>query len=1042
MRRYPVAIITVLAALGAACPAPRPATPGDMLAATADADTLSMVEAAGDRALVVVVLHPARWKAAVKTLAPLLSGLDPELDQIVEAVDMPQALSILAGQESPGKEDLAGWDATRPIVAGLFEPQSNQTTQAARAMIPSEDLFLRAGVPGVRHRVLVPASDPLTLAASLAKLMQRIGLQSIDMPGSRGTRMFDLQGSHGFVAILPFVKNKRPGSKAAFVRIEILTGELIRYQDDKARLAAWKEMLVPAPSAFQAPVTPALLAAVSRPDLLIVHLRPWLLPDLASQLGTGMVFSAISYADPSMKAMLLAKGLSEVALGTFLMSPVAVEMDDITLAIDVAGGLHLAWIASLTKQGLAVIEAGSSGAADPPKPAPGRRLATLWSRFDVNAAVQAAVLPHGLSEIGKLDDLAESINECGYFCPLHFLARAPFGLTRKLVSLAPEKMSGQLPRALALVVDDINRDLVSRLAVAAVMPATADTHSLRGLLAGTFQNVKLFVDPFGKNQLFSLGLGCDPHRLFSAATQTSGQGVLGGMRVDLGPVANSIAPDSPGAAALLDRIGPLRGRAVFSGRALGGEILVDVKGLAPLAFGPLDGNCPAWESPGAAAAGRRGARCMRKVTGSMIKGFAALSCVDPRQRSIILAHMADEVDPSLRCALAEADTREVAATTQTALTLWVAELLENEMRERDEIALLDRVCKQGRQEVCRKLAAVRAQAPVRLPEIASECACLPVSGRPIIRIAAGQENGAGSKPGRECPVLAVDVGVPFSRLMQVASESAEGCPEVVILVRRAGNVEAIAVLPPRRPGQKPVRPDDSLSPGHFGDPHEIDSSPIVIKQHGSRIDLVCAGQSMSFEAGRECPAETSCSTVKDLHAKLADLFKQRGRIDAIFFEADPNTTFEQLAPALAAAACEPCKGDYPGRQARVVLGPIPKDVLVVANKDPLTITPGKTLLSGSLSQQDIRRVVRKNINAVRFCYEKELIKNPSLSGKVVVKFIIAADGRVQQARIESSTIGNKQVEKCIIYAVRRFKFPKPKGGGVVSVKYPFIFKSN
>ncbi|HUU00998.1 MAG TPA: AgmX/PglI C-terminal domain-containing protein [Myxococcota bacterium] len=1041
MRRSLVPLITVMAALCMACPAPRPATPGDMLAASADADTISMVEAAGDRAMVVVVLHPARWKAAVNTLAPLLSGLDPKLDRIVEAVDLRQALSIMIGDDSPRKEDLAGWDATRPIVAGLFEPQSNQTMQATRAMIPSEDLILRAGVPGVRHRVLIPASDPQALAASLAGLMQRIGLQPIGTSRSGDAKIFEMQGSRGFVAILPSADNPRPGS-GALVRIEIMTGELIRYPDDRARLAAWMDMIEKAPPGFQAPVTPALLAAVSRPDLLVIHLRPWLMPDLASQLGTGMVVSAIGYADPSMKSMLLARGLSEVALSRLLMSPIGVEMDDITLALDVAGGLRLAWIASLTRQGLAVIEAGSSAAVDPPKPAPGHRFATLWSRFDADAATRAAVVPQGLSEINKLDELAESINECGYFCPLHFLARAPFGLTRKLMSLAPEKMPRQLPRSLTLVVDDISPDLVSRMAVAAVMPATADTRALRGLLAETFQNAKLFIDPYGKNQLFSLGLGCDPHDLFSKTAMRSGPGVLGGMRVDLGPLANGIAPASPVAAALLDRIGPLRGRAVLSGRALGGEILVDIKGLAPLLFGTLDGNCPAWESPGAAAAGRRGARCMRKVTGSMIKGFAALSCVDPRQRSIILAHMADEVDPSLRCALAEADTREVAATTQTALTLWVAELLENEMRERDEIALLDRVCKQGRQEVCKKLAAVRAQAPVRLPEIASECACLPVSGRPIIRIAAGQENGAGSKPGRECPVLAVDVGVPFSRLMQVAGESAEGCREAVILVRRTGSLEGLSVLPQRRPGQKPAKTDTPLSLEHFGDPYVIGSNPIVIKQHGSRLDLLCAGQSMSFEATRDCPAETSCMNIKDLHAKLADIFKQSGRVDTIYFEADPDNTIEQLAPTLAAAACEPCKGDYPGRQARVVLGPVPKDVMEAASKSPLTITPGKSEVLGSLSMSVVRRVVRKNTNAVKYCYEKELIKNPSLSGKVVVNFIIAADGRVQQARIESSTIGSKQVEKCIIYAVRRFKFPKPKGGGVVNVNYPFIFKSN
>ena len=77
------------------------------------------------------------------------------------------------------------------------------------------------------------------------------------------------------------------------------------------------------------------------------------------------------------------------------------------------------------------------------------------------------------------------------------------------------------------------------------------------------------------------------------------------------------------------------------------------------------------------------------------------------------------------------------------------------------------------------------------------------------------------------------------------------------------------------------------------------------------------------------------------------------------------------------------------------------------------------------------------MNQIKYCYSRELTKNPSLEGKIVVKFTIAGDGSVSQASIESSTMTSKAVESCI---TGRFKFPEPKDG-IVIVSYPFEFSS-
>ncbi len=106
------------------------------------------------------------------------------------------------------------------------------------------------------------------------------------------------------------------------------------------------------------------------------------------------------------------------------------------------------------------------------------------------------------------------------------------------------------------------------------------------------------------------------------------------------------------------------------------------------------------------------------------------------------------------------------------------------------------------------------------------------------------------------------------------------------------------------------------------------------------------------------------------------------------------------------------------------------------------ITPQPAHVMGGLSQDAIRRVVRRHLNEVRFCYEQGLQQNPSLEGRVTVAWIISGDGRVQSANVSSTSLSNRGVEGCISNAVRRWTFPTPENHGVVGVNYPFVLQSN
>ncbi len=108
-----------------------------------------------------------------------------------------------------------------------------------------------------------------------------------------------------------------------------------------------------------------------------------------------------------------------------------------------------------------------------------------------------------------------------------------------------------------------------------------------------------------------------------------------------------------------------------------------------------------------------------------------------------------------------------------------------------------------------------------------------------------------------------------------------------------------------------------------------------------------------------------------------------------------------------------------------------------AGKRVPRVRQAKAKVTGSIDKDIIRRIVRAHINEVRYCYNQGLVRDPNLEGKVTVKFTIAATGKVASSDVAKSTVDDTNVGRCIAKAVKRWKFPKPPGGGVVVVSYPF-----
>ncbi len=98
---------------------------------------------------------------------------------------------------------------------------------------------------------------------------------------------------------------------------------------------------------------------------------------------------------------------------------------------------------------------------------------------------------------------------------------------------------------------------------------------------------------------------------------------------------------------------------------------------------------------------------------------------------------------------------------------------------------------------------------------------------------------------------------------------------------------------------------------------------------------------------------------------------------------------------------------------------------------------GNLSTAGDLDKNIIHRYLRRKLPRLEYCYEKQLLAEPGLEGTVVANFQIGPSGAV----VGSAALGiDKKVSSCVADVIKSIRFPKPKGGGIVQVRYPIDFR--
>ncbi|MET0285950.1 MAG: AgmX/PglI C-terminal domain-containing protein [Polyangiales bacterium] len=110
----------------------------------------------------------------------------------------------------------------------------------------------------------------------------------------------------------------------------------------------------------------------------------------------------------------------------------------------------------------------------------------------------------------------------------------------------------------------------------------------------------------------------------------------------------------------------------------------------------------------------------------------------------------------------------------------------------------------------------------------------------------------------------------------------------------------------------------------------------------------------------------------------------------------------------------------------------------LSSDDPTPAAPPGQLIG--LRKEDIKAVISSHESELPSCFEPAIRAGLNHGGRVTVKFVIAPDGEVARADVESDELGATGAACCLVSKVRSWKFPKPKGEGIVIVSYPFALQ--
>ena len=96
-------------------------------------------------------------------------------------------------------------------------------------------------------------------------------------------------------------------------------------------------------------------------------------------------------------------------------------------------------------------------------------------------------------------------------------------------------------------------------------------------------------------------------------------------------------------------------------------------------------------------------------------------------------------------------------------------------------------------------------------------------------------------------------------------------------------------------------------------------------------------------------------------------------------------------------------------------------------------------IEGALEPAPAEDLFHANKPFLNQCYQDVLPQNPTLAGKVKLKFTINPDGTISKSKISETDLKNSDFEKCISKRIKAIQFPKSNDGEKVQLTLDLTF---
>ena len=269
--------------------------------------------------------------------------------------------------------------------------------------------------------------------------------------------------------------------------------------------------------------------------------------------------------------------------------------------------------------------------------------------------------------------------------------------------------------------------------------------------------------------------------------------------------------------------------------------------------------------------------------------------------------------------------------------------------------------------------------------------------------------------------LAVGVITPYVRIPQLDSGVADELPA------RRVRLLAEPFAPAPGPARVPAAPAVSVPQQPQTIAEQLPAAPVVTPRQKAASSGVLAMKEALAELQGTIPKTGSTAAQEDASGEL-----------------QPRTAQPSVLTANVTRGSQGIEGGVAHRSVLGATGlPGREETLQGADsREGSVATRGRTSASPTgvaRSEEEIQEILDRNKGAMYTLYNRELRKDATLQGKLVMSITIAPDGKVTRCVIQSSDLGAVSLEQQLVALIKGIDFGNKPGVPVVTTKIPIEF---